>query len=118
MLNNVILVGKLSKEPEMIDVGNGKKATTITLAIKRNFKNIDGIYDTDFIRCILWDGIVSNTVNYCRVGDTIGVRGRLQESKYEDENKTAHYSIDIIAERVSFLATKTYNKENEDRDER
>ena len=111
MLNNVILVGRLTQNPEIIEIEDGKKVTTVILAVNRNFKNADGIYDTDFIRCILWNSVASTTTEYCRVGDVIGVKGRLQTSKYEDENKKTHYITDVIAERVTFLST---NKKHED----
>ena len=87
MLNNVILVGRLTQDPEIVEIEKDKKVTTVILAVNRNFKNSDGIYETDFIRCILWNSVASTTTEYCRVGDVIGVKGRLQTSKYEDENK-------------------------------
>ena len=111
MLNNVILVGRLTQNPEITEIEEGKKVTTVILAVNRNFKNADGVYDTDFIRCILWNSVASTTTEYCRVGDVIGVKGRLQTSKYEDENKKTHYITDVIAERVTFLST---NKKHED----
>ncbi len=111
MLNNVILVGRLTQNPEIVEIEEGKKVTTVILAVNRNFKNADGVYDTDFIRCILWNSVASTTTEYCRVGDVIGVKGRLQTSKYEDENKKTHYITDVIAERVTFLST---NKKHED----
>lgn len=110
MLNNVILVGRLTANPEIIEVENSKKITTIILAVNRNFKNSDGTYDTDFIRCILWNNVASTTTEYCRVGDVVGIKGRLQTSKYEDENQKVHYITDVIAERVTFLST---NKKQE-----
>ena len=111
MLNNVILVGRLTQDPEITEIEEGKKVTTVILAVNRNFKNADGVYDTDFIRCILWNSVASTTTEYCRVGDVIGVKGRLQTSKYEDENKKTHYITDVIEERVTFLST---NKKHED----
>ena len=110
MLNNVVLVGRLTGDPEIIDVEESKKVTSIILAVNRNFKNSEGLYDTDFIRCILWNSIASNTTEYCRSGDIIGIKGRLQSSKYEDENKKVHYITDVIAERVTFLSS---NKRHE-----
>ena len=109
-LNNVILVGRLTGNPEIVEIEDGKKVTTVILAVNRNFKNADGLYDTDFIRCILWNNIASTTTEYCKVGDVIGVKGRLQTSKYEDENKKIHYIMDVIAEKVTFLST---NKKHE-----
>ena len=95
MLNNVILVGRLTTAPEIIEIEKSKKVTSVILAVNRNFKNAEGLYDTDFIRCILWNNIASTTTEYCQVGDVIGVTGRLQSSKYEDENKKIHYMIDV-----------------------
>ncbi len=116
-MNNVILVGRLTDNPEIVEVEGNKKVTTVILAVNRNFKNIDGIYETDFIRCILWNGVASNTTEYCHVGDVIGIKGRLQTSKYEDENKKIHYVTDVIAERVTFLSTNKKEKIKEINDE-
>ena len=110
MLNNVILVGRLTDNPEILEIENSKKVTTVVLAVNRNFKNSEGIYETDFIRCILWNSIASSTTEYCRVGDVIGVKGRLQTSKYEDDTGKMRYVTDVVAERVTFLST---NKKHE-----
>ena len=92
---------------------SGKKLTNITVAVQRPFKNADNLYDTDFIRCILWNSVASNTTEYCHSGDVIGVKGRLQSSKYEDKDKVIHYNLDVIAERVTFLSTfKKHDNEN------
>ena len=109
-MNNVILVGRLTQNPEVIEIENNRKVTSVILAVNRNFKNSDGIYETDFIRCILWNGVASTTTEYCHVGDVIGVKGRLQTSKYDDENNKTHYVMDVVAERVTFLST---NKKQE-----
>ena len=61
MLNQVILVGRLTKEVQINNSENGKKIAKITLAIPRSFKNMNGIYDTDFVDCILWDNTATNT---------------------------------------------------------
>ena len=66
MLNQVILVGRLVKDPELKQLDDGRVVTTITLAVQRNYKNAEtGEYDTDFIYCTLWAGIAENTVEYC-----------------------------------------------------
>ena len=109
--NNVILVGRLTVNPEIVKIEDGRKVTTVILAVNRNYKNIDGLYDTDFIRCILWNSIASSTTEYCKSGDIIGVKGRLQSSKYEDANGKIHYITDVVAERVTFLST---NKKHEE----
>lgn len=109
-MNNVILVGRLTCEPEIVKIDDNKKLTTIILAVNRNFKNADGIYETDFVRCILWNSVATNTTEYCHVGDVIGIKGRLQTSKYEDENKKVHHVTDVIAERVTFLSSNKKDK--------
>ena len=110
-MNNVILVGRLTADPEIAVVEGNKKVTTVFLAVNRNFKSTDGTYDTDFIRCILWNSVASNTTEYCHKGDIIAVKGRLQTSTYEDENKKNHYVTDVIAERVTFVSTSRKNDE-------
>lgn len=103
-MNQVVLVGRLTDNPTVIDTDSGKKYTAINLAVQRAFKNSDGIYETDFIRCILWNGIASNTSEFCQVGDIIGIKGRLQNRSYEDENNNIKYITEVIAERVTFLS--------------
>ncbi len=105
MLNQVVIAGRLVKDPEIVISENNKKRTHITVAVPRSYKNMDGNYETDFIRCILWDAIAENTCEYCKKGDVIGVKGRIQTSNYEVEGEKK-YSMDIIAEKVSFLSSK------------
>ena len=111
MLNQVVLVGRLVRNPELIETENNKKLSRITLAIPRSFKNIDGEYESDFINCVLWDSIAKSTVEYCRKGDIIGVKGRLQSSVVEKDEEKKYYT-DVIAERITFLSSKKNETEN------
>ena len=97
MLNQVIVVGRLAYDPEIRELENGRKESYITLACPRSYKNVDGVYDTDFIRCTLWNGIAENTTEYCKKGDIVGVKGRLQREE--------HGNLKIIAEKVNFLSS-------------
>ena len=106
MLNQLVLVGRLVRTPELRESENKSKYAYITLAVPRSFKNSNGDYDTDFIDCILWDAAASNTVEYCDKGDVIGVRGRIQSRKVEKEEDHKETVLDIICERVSFLSSK------------
>ena len=72
------MVGRLVKDPELIEVGTNKNVSNITLAIPRSFKNMNGEYETDFINCVLWDSIAKSTVEYCKKGNIVGVKGRIQ----------------------------------------
>ena len=105
MLNQVVLVGRIVKDPELVDTDNNKKVSRITLAIPRSFKNMDGEYETDFINCILWDIVAKNTVEYCKKGDIVGVKGRIQSNVVETDGEKKYY-FDVIAERVTFLSSK------------
>lgn len=111
-MNQVVLVGRLVEEPVVSKTDNGKSYTSINLAVQRSFKNSDGIYETDFIRCVLWNGIASNTSEYCHTGDIVGIKGRLQNRSYETEDKEKKYITEVIAERVSFISScKRVDKE-------
>lgn len=90
----------------------GVKVATISLAIPRSFKNMEGGYDTDFIDCIAFDSIAENTKEYCEKGDIVGVKGRVQSRTIEKEGKT-EYLMEIIAEKVTFLSNK-HPEEKED----
>lgn len=106
MLNQVVIAGRLTANPEVTTTENNKKRTYVTVAVPRGYKNVDGTYDTDFIRCILWGGIAESTCEYCQKGDIVGIKGRLQTSSYEKEDGEKVYVTDVIAEKVSFLSSK------------
>lgn len=101
MLNQIVLVGRLVQDPEIKELENGVKTSYITLAVSRSYKNADGIYETDFIPCLLYKGIAENTAEYCKKGDVIGVKGRIQTKQEENKN-----IIEIVAERVTFLSSR------------
>lgn len=105
MLNQTVIVGRLIKDPELNETENGNKVTNITLAVPRSFKNVNGEYDTDFISCVLWKGIAENTVEYCKKGDLLGVKGHIQSRKINtDESKKE--ILEVVAEKVTYLSSK------------
>lgn len=110
MLNQTVIVGRIAKDPELRETENGKKVTNVTLAVPRSFKNSNGEYETDFISCVLWKGIAESTVEYCKKGDLVGVKGRIQTRVYEkDEEKK--YSTEIVAEKITFLSSNRQKEE-------
>lgn len=111
MLNQVILVGRLVKDPELVDNKSKSQLARITLAVPRNYKNADGIYETDFINCTLWQLVAANTKEYCKKGDIVGVKGRIETNSYEKDGEKV-YTTNVIAERVTFLSS---NKTNENK---
>lgn len=98
MINQLTIVGRLVHDPEIIEnLDNGNKECIITLAVDRCFKNQNGIYETDFIKCKLYHQLARSVKEYCLKGDLIGIHGRL-----ECLNK----NLEVVAEKVSFLASK------------
>lgn len=113
MLNQVVLVGRLTRNITVNKGKNGNKVATIPLAIPRSFKNIDGNYDTDFVNCLAFDSVAENTKEYCSTGDIIGIKGRIQSKKIDTDNGI-RYEMEIISEKVTFLSSKS-SKINEDK---
>ena len=111
-MNAVVLVGRLVTNPEIIITENDKKLTAVTLAVHRNYKNSDGLYETDYIRCILWNGVAATTCDYCHAGDVVGIKGRIETRSYEDEKKEKKYITEVIADRVTFLSSKKAETED------
>ena len=104
-MNNVILIGRLTKDPEKRSTQN-TSVSNFTLAVKRPFKNVDGKYDSDFIPCVVYGVIADNTAIYCHKGSLAAVKGRLQVRNYDDNNGVKHYVTEVIAEKVMFLDSK------------
>lgn len=103
MLNQITLVGRLVSDPK-IEEGDNIKYSRITLAVPRSYKNINGEYETDFISCTLWRGIAESTKEYCKKGDLLGIRGRLQNNNYERDGKKI-YQTDVVVEKITFLTS-------------
>ena len=114
MLNQIILVGRLVKEPEIIKTENEKSKCNITLAVNRGYKNSEGVYDTDFFDITLWTGVAENTSEYCKKGDVIVVKGRLQTKLIDKDDGTKYKKIDIIGDKVTFLSTRESQKNKDD----
>lgn len=105
MLNQVVIVGRLTKDPEVKFTNDGKKVSHISLAVNRNFKNAEtGKYDTDFIYCTLWEGIAQATASHCKKGSIIGLKGRLTTKYYEMEQSKKISYPELVAEKVTFIS--------------
>jgi len=110
MLNQIILVGRLTRDITVNKSENGIKVATISLAIPRSFKNSEGVYDTDFIDCVAFDNIAENTSEYCGKGDIVGVKGRIQSRVVEKEDKKETI-MEIICEKITFLSSRPKEEE-------
>lgn len=113
MLNNVVIVGRLTKDPEEVVTENNNKRSVIVIAVPRSFKNSEGQYDTDFIRVILWNLVAEHTCEYCKKGDIVGIKGRIQSSSYEKDG-TIKYITEVVAEKVTFLSSNKNTQSNKE----
>lgn len=105
MINHVVVVGRLTKKPELKFTANGTKYTQFSVATQRNFKNKDGEYEADFINCRLWRTAAENFVKFTNKGSLVGIEGRIQTSSYDKDGKTV-YITEVLVEGFSLLETK------------
>ena len=110
MYNSVYLIGRLTADPDLSVTSAGKEFLSITIAVQRGYKNSDGIYEADFVRCKLWDAIATRTSEYCKKGDLVALRGQIRNSSYLSENEEKKYKTEIIVEKISFLTAKDDSK--------
>ncbi len=104
MINVVVLVGRLTKDPEKRVTGSGVSSCRFTLAVDRTFKNQQtGQRETDFINCIAWRSTADLMCQYLSKGSLIGVTGRIQTGSYENQQGVRVYTTDVVADSVQFL---------------
>lgn len=103
MINNVVVVGRLTRAVDLRYTSNGTAYASFTLAVDRDFKNQNGEKETDFINCVMWRKPAENLANYTKKGSLIGVEGRIQTRNYENEQGKRVYVTEVLAEKFSFL---------------
>lgn len=106
-MNQVSLVGNITKDPILRKSAGGSGQTTFVIAVNRNFKNSQGEVETDFILCTIWGRLAENTAKYCGKGSLIGITGRIQSRSYTREDQSRVYVTEVIGEQVRFLSTKS-----------
>ncbi|TKC16675.1 single-stranded DNA-binding protein [Robertmurraya kyonggiensis] len=106
MMNRVVLVGRLTKDPELRYTPNGVPVATFTLAVNRTFSNQQGEREADFINCVIWRRPAENVANFLKKGSLAGVDGRIQTRNYEGQDGKRVYVTEIVAESVQFLEPK------------
>lgn len=105
-MNKVILVGNLTRDPELITTSNGVSLCRFSLAIQRRFAGPDGEREADFVNIVVWRAQADNCYKYLKKGSKCGVVGSLQTRSYDAQDGTKRYSTDVVAEEVEFLSTK------------
>lgn len=103
MLNTVVLIGRLTRDPEMRYTQSGKAVTTIRLAVDRGTSNPQGQRETDFIDVVAWDKQAESVANYMEKGRLVAVQGRLQIRQYETQDGQKREKAEVVANTVRFL---------------
>ncbi|MFP4021811.1 MAG: single-stranded DNA-binding protein [Halanaerobium sp.] len=109
MLNRIVLIGRLTRDPELRYTSNGTPVCNFTLAVERNYTNRDGDRDVDFINIVTWRGLAENCARHLGKGRLVGVDGSLQIRKSENNNRT-YINPEVNADNVRFLDFGNSNK--------
>lgn len=105
-MNKAILIGRLTKDPELRTTPTGRNVCQFSVAVSRNFTNANGEREADFINCVVWDKQAENLVKYQKKGNQIAVEGRIQTRNYDDKDGKKVYVTEIFASNISFLDSK------------
>ena len=108
MINRVILVGRLTKDPILRKTQSGASVTSFTVACDRRIKT-EGQPTADFINCVCWNKVADNTAQYTHKGSLVGVEGRIQTRSYDDQSGRRVYVTEVVADSVQFLEPKGTN---------
>lgn len=122
-MNNVSLVGRLTKDPELRSVSDGRAVVNVNIAINRTFTNANGEREADFIPVVVWNRQAENLAKYCSKGSQVAVTGRIQTRSYDHSDGTKRYVTEVLAESITFLTSKndgtsnTYNTQGQNNNE-
>ena len=116
MINRAILVGRLTKDPELRRTANDIPVATFTLAVNRPFSNPSGEREADFIQCVVWRRQAETVEQYLSKGSLVGVEGRIQTRTYDDQDGNRKYITEIVCDSVQFLETKSSQENSDERE--
>ncbi|MDG4969280.1 single-stranded DNA-binding protein [Lactococcus lactis] len=114
MINNVVLVGRITRDPELRYTPQNQAVATFSLAVNRQFKNANGEREADFINCVIWRQQAENLANWAKKGTLIGVTGRIQTRNYENQQGQRVYITEVVADSFQMLESKGGTKQNEE----
>lgn len=112
MINNVVLVGRLTKDVELRKTQSGTSVVTFDLAVQRKFKQ-EGQQDSDFIRCVAWNKTADLMYQYLSKGSLIGVEGHIQTHSYDNQQGQRVYVTEVVCNGVRFLESKKDREQNQ-----
>ena len=106
MINNVVLVGRLTRDPELRTTGSGISVATFTLAVDRQFTNASGQREADFISCVIWRKAAENFCNFTSKGSLVGIQGRIQTRNYDNKDGQRVYVTEVLVDNFSLLESR------------
>ncbi len=108
-MNKVLLVGRLTRDPELRTTQSGIAVARFTIAVNQNFTNRNGERGTDFINCVVWERQAANIAKYCHKGSLVSAEGRITTRSYDAQDGTKRYVTEVVCENVNFLSPKSEN---------
>ena len=112
MINRVVMVGRMTRDPELRRTGSGAAVTSFTLALNRNYNSADG-QQADYISCVVWNKVAENVAQYCSKGSLVGVEGRLRSRTYDNAQGQRVYVTEVVCDSVQFLETRAQRERNQ-----
>lgn len=106
MINRVVLVGRLTRDPDLRYTNSGTSVASFTVAVDRNFTNQQGNREADFINCVVWGKSAENFANFTHKGSLVGIEGRIQTRSYENQQGNRVYVTEVVTENFSLLESK------------
>ncbi|WP_163537330.1 single-stranded DNA-binding protein [Gracilibacillus sp. YIM 98692] len=113
MLNRVVLVGRLTKDPDLRYTLNGVSVANFTISCNRPFSNQQGQRDADFINCVTWRGQAESLANYMEKGNIVGVDGRLQSRSFDGDDGKKVFVTEVVADSIQFLEPRNNGSKNQ-----
>ena len=112
-MNRVMLIGRLTAKPELRYTGSNLPFARFSVAVNRTFNNAQGQRETDFINVVVWRKQAENVCNFLNKGSLVSVEGRLQTGSYDDKDGYKRYTMDVVADSVQFLESKSQSQNRE-----
>ena len=109
-MNRALLVGRLTKDPELRTTTSGMAITRFTIAVSEPFTNKNGERETNFISCSTFNKQAENVAKYCHKGSLVSAEGRIRTGSYDAQDGTKRYTTEVVCDRINFLSSKTGNE--------
>ena len=112
-MNKVILIGRITRDPDLRYTGSNTPVATFSLAVNRPFTNQSGEREADFINCVVWRKLAETVKNYLSQGSQVAVEGRIQTRNYDDQNGQKRYVTEVIVENIDFVGSRRDNAQGQ-----